>query len=326
MHREREPATSGRRGIVSTCGTQSQGCSSADDGQVSDWVCSIFRDWRTHGRALTGICRWKDKSKDKVIDTRPFSQLVEKSTDIFSHKWPSFVGGGPHDQFNKETVLSPGNYEWPFELMMNGSMAETIEGLTNSHITYKLEATVMRGKLGHNMHVSKPVRIVRTPDPTLLELGHPVTVEDVWSNKIDYQFRIPQRAFAFGTAIPIEMRFTPLLKGLRMGTISCVLYESQEFTPPEATANTERSSTRQRDVDSWEFELNNDEHHILDENGQDCYALGKMLPLPKLFRRCVQDADVCGIKIRHSVKCRLALHNPDGHISEVCSFIIALSS
>ncbi|KIM92877.1 hypothetical protein OIDMADRAFT_173646 [Oidiodendron maius Zn] len=268
---------------------------------------------------MTGnlVIGWKDKGKDKVIDTRPFSHLVEKSTEIFSHKWPSFVGGGHHDQFNKETVLPPGNYEWPFELVMNGSMAETIEGLTNSHITYKLEATVMRGKLGQNMHVSKPVRIVRTPDPTLLELGHPVTVEDVWSNKIDYQFRLPQRAVAFGTAIPIEMWFTPLLKGLRMGTISCVLHESQEFTPLEATSNTEKSSTRQRDVDSWEFELNNDEHHILDENGQDGYALGKMLPLPKQFRRCVQDADVWGIKIRHSVKCRLALHNPDGHISEL---------
>jgi hypothetical protein len=35
--------------------------------------------------------------------------------------------------------------------------------------------------------------------------------------------------------------------------------------------------------------------------------------------KCLQDVDVHGIKIRHKVKFNIALHNPDGHISEVCN-------
>jgi hypothetical protein len=41
--------------------------------------------------------------------------------------------------------------------------------------------------------------------------------------------------------------------------------------------------------------------------------------LPKTLSKCLQDVDVHGIKIRHKVKFNIALHNPDGHISEVCN-------
>jgi hypothetical protein len=41
------------------------------------------------------------------------------------------------------------------------------------------------------------------------------------------------------------------------------------------------------------------------------------MPLPKRLSKCLQDVDVHGIKIRHKVKFNIALHNPDGHVSEV---------
>jgi hypothetical protein len=200
-------------------------------------------------------------------------------------------------------------------------MAESIEGLADSHITYKLKATVARGKLVYDLHAWKPVRIVRTLDPAALELAHAMTVENIWPNKIEYQLVIPQKAIVFGTSIPVEMRFTSLLKGLKIGQVKCVLFESQEFTVPGATTATERSYKHMRAVESWEFELNDEEHYqdILDENGQDGYYIQKTLPLPKKLSKCLQDAEACGIKIRHRVKIHLALHNPDGHVSEVRS-------
>jgi hypothetical protein len=39
--------------------------------------------------------------------------------------------------------------------------------------------------------------------------------------------------------------------------------------------------------------------------------------LPKRLSKCLQDVDVHGIKIRHKVKFNIALHNPDGHVSEL---------
>jgi len=199
-------------------------------------------------------------------------------------------------------------------------MAESVEGLPDSHIIYKLKATVARGKLAYDLHAWKPVRVVRTLDPSALELAHAMTVENVWPNKIEYQLVIPQKAIIFGTAINIEMRFTSLLKGLRIGIIKCQLIESQEFTLARTTAHSERYWKHRRDIDTWNFEMNEEEHYrdMLNESGQDGYTLNEMMLLPKRLSKCLPDVDVHGIKIRHKVKFNIALHNPDGHISEVC--------
>jgi hypothetical protein len=247
------------------------------------------------------------------------SHKTEKTTEIFNHKWAPFVGGHGPGSSSRGTLLPAGNYEWPFELLIPGSMAESVEGLHDSHIVYKLKATVARGKLAYDLHAWKPVRIVRTLDPSALELVHAMTVENVWPNKIEYQLIIPQKAIIFGTAIDIEMRFTSLLKGLKIGNIKCELIETQEISIPAAVPHMERYHKTQRSVDTWNFSINDEEHYhdILDENGADGWILKETMPLPKRLSRCLQDVEVHGIKIRHKVKFNIALLNPDGHTSEV---------
>lgn len=258
---------------------------------------------------------WNDQ---RLTPTGISNNRVDKTTEIFTHRWPPFVGGGGPGSSSRGTTLPAGNYEWPFELVIPGQMAESVEGLADSHIIYKLKATVARGKLAYDLHAWKPVRIVRTLDPSALELAHAMTVENVWPNKIEYQLIIPQKAIVFGTAIDVEMRFTSLLKGLRIGQIKCILFEQQEFSIPGASAHTERHWKYSRDIDSWSFEISEENYHdLLDENGQDGYTLKERLPLPKRLSRCLQDVDVNGIKIRHKVKFNIALHNPDGHVSEL---------
>ena len=262
--------------------------------------------------------RWNDQ---RITPTGISNNRVDKTTEIYTHKWAPFVGGGGSGSSSKGTTLPAGNYEWPFELVVPGSMAESVEGLTDSHIIYKLKASVARGKLAYDLHAYKPLRIVRTLDPSALELAHAMTVENIWPNKIEYQLVIPQKAIIFGTAINIEMRFTSLLKGLRIGTVKCMLIEAQEFHIPSAVGtHSERTWKYSRDVDTWTFELNDEEHYhdmLDDESGADGYTLHERLPLPKRLSRCMQDVDAHGIKIRHKVKFNVALHNPDGHVSEV---------
>ena len=269
--------------------------------------------FRTLQPRLTVSCRWNDQ---RITPTGTSNNRIDKSSEIFSHRWAPFVGPGSS---SRGTLLPAGNYEWPFETILPGTMAESVEGLPDSHIAYKLKATVARGKLAYDLHAWKPVRIVRTLDPSALELAHAMTVENVWPNKIEYSLIIPQKAIIFGTAIDVEMRFTSLLKGLRIGSIRCQLIEAQEFTLPGATANSERYYKHTRDIDSWVFELNDEEHYqdVLNDEGQDGYRLTEKMPLPKKLSRCLQDVDIHGIKIRHKVKFNVALHNPDGHVSEV---------
>lgn len=72
---------------------------------------------------------------------------------------------------NAET-LPVGNYEWPFDMVIPGSTPESLEGLYDSWIIYRMKATIERGMLQQNYAARKQVRIIRSLDPTALELAH----------------------------------------------------------------------------------------------------------------------------------------------------------
>ncbi|KAI1504707.1 arrestin [Biscogniauxia marginata] len=261
---------------------------------------------------LMGNCRiaWLD---GKQTPSGIHNQKVDRTTTIMRHTWPPFVGETTH-----HNTLVPGNYEWPFELLLPGDTAESVEGLYQTGITYVLKATVSRGKLSKNLHAHKRLRIIRTLEPAALEFNHAMSVENIWPNKIEYSVVIPQKAVVFGSNVPLEMRFTPLLKGLEMGTISVKLIEIQEFTVSGYAIAT-RLHKHDREVTMWSFEVDR-EHHWQDnieETGQEGWVINRELPLPKKLNKCIQDCTAHGIKIRHKLKLTVGLKNPDGHISEL---------
>lgn len=94
--------------------------------------------------------------------------------------------------------------------------------------------------------------------------------------------------------------------------------EVQEFSIP-GPGFLSRSHKKSRDIESWSFELDDQEsyHDMADESAQGGFIMKEILPLPKSLMKCLQDCETHGIKIRHKVKFNIALHNPDGHTSEV---------
>ena len=76
-------------------------------------------------------------------------------------------------EFKKSSETLPaGNYEWPFDMVVIGSTPESVEGLLDNWIIYRMKATIERGLLQQNFVARKQVRIIRSLDPTALELAH----------------------------------------------------------------------------------------------------------------------------------------------------------
>lgn len=241
---------------------------------------------------------------------------------LFEHEWQPFVGNGApgsHGSNTKGVTLPRGNYEWPFELMLPGRTAESIEGLREAHITYKLKATVARGKLAYDIHAYKRLRVIRTLEPSALEFLHAMSVENIWVNKIEYSIVVPQKAVVFGTSIPLETRFSPLLKGLELGDITIRLIEVHHFILSSAAGQPLREYRRDREVSLWKIPMSRDEHwrDMIDDTGQEGWVMNTSLDLPRKLTMCLQDTNVHGIKIRHKLKVVVALKNPDGHVSEL---------
>ncbi|KNG85979.1 HECT-type ubiquitin ligase-interacting protein creD [Aspergillus nomiae NRRL 13137] len=217
----------------------------------------------------------------------------------------------------KTEILPADNYEYPFNLVLEGNMPESIEGLSDTYITYRFKAEIGR-KYAKDIVVRKPLRIIRTLEPSALELSHAMSVENIWPNKIEYSISTPTKAVIFGTSIRIDFKLIPLLKGLSIGQIVSQLIESHDLTlnpeDPDTVRNTYKNT---RTILNDEFELDHDNAlEIIDEVAEG-YQFSRYLDLPKTLTRCLQDTDTKGIKVRHKLKFRVQLMNPDGHISEL---------
>ena len=57
-------------------------------------------------------------------------------------------------------------------MVLPGSTPESLEGLYDTWIIYRMKATIERSMLQQNFVARKQVRIIRSLDPTALELAH----------------------------------------------------------------------------------------------------------------------------------------------------------
>ncbi|KAL8358668.1 hypothetical protein RB601_009855 [Gaeumannomyces tritici] len=250
----------------------------------------------------------------KTTPTGISSQRFEKTTDILTHRWPSFIGTP-----GKSMMLEKGNYEFPFEIMLPGETCESVEGLREASITYRLKATIARGKFAYDHHAYKHLRVIRTLETSALEFLHAMSVENIWPNKVEYSIVVPRKAVVFGSAIPLETRFTPLLKGLELGDVTIRLVEVCDIMAQSQTGSQVREHKKEREVTSWVLPITREEHweDVIENTGQEGWVMNAQLDLPRKLGKCIQDVNAHGIKVRHKLKMVVALRNPDGHVSEL---------
>ncbi|KAK4938419.1 hypothetical protein LTR10_021136 [Elasticomyces elasticus] len=220
---------------------------------------------------------------------------------------------------SKSETLPPDNYEWPFRCILEGSLPESVEGLKDAWVIYRLKAEISR-KRGRDIVVRKPLRIVRTFDANALELAHAMSVENIWPNKIEYSICIPNKAVAFGSFVQVDFKLISLLKGLVIGNVTTQVREEQELViDPEwgASALNNGVTKVDRTIVSDVYRINPEKDEQVIDEAAEGYQFTRFLELPKSLNQCLQDCNVKGIKVRHKVKFNVQLHNPDGHISEL---------
>ena len=137
----------------------------------------------------------------------------------------------------------------------------------------------------------------------------------MWPAKVDYSLSTPTKAVMFGTAVQVDFKLIPLLKGLKIGKITTELNERQEMTVKgPRTPRKRREITRLVAKDEHCLAQNLEAENI---GGQEGYVFSRTLSIPQSLRKCLQSVDVLGIRIRHHLHFNVQMHNPDGHVSEV---------
>ncbi|KAI9762454.1 MAG: hypothetical protein M4579_000430 [Chaenotheca gracillima] len=237
------------------------------------------------------------------------SRMLKEKSVILDETW-NFV-----DQSRtKSDVLEPGNYEWPFHLVIPGNTPESAEGLRDSWIVYRLKATIERGRLAHDVVARKPLRLVRVPSPAELEVAHDRFVENTWTGKVDYRFSVASGLQIFGSSIRVDLKLAPLAKGLTIGNIKVAIMETQQFRIREHKYKVKR------EVTSDIFHVDG-EPQIIEETGQDGWEMPCVVNLPRRLANCLPNINAKGIEITHSAQITVDIHNEDGHVSEVIASI-----
>ena len=219
----------------------------------------------------------------------------------------------------KTETLQSDNYSWPFNLILDGTMPESVEGLKDAYIVYRFKAEIGR-KRSKDIVIRKPLRIVRTLGSSALELSHAMSVENVWPNKVEYSISTPSKAVIFGSFLQVDFKLIPLLKGLVIGNISTQLKEEHEFVIDPEWGVTALNGGQMKDdriiaYDNHKLDPEKDAQ-ILEEAAEG-FHFSRYLELPKSLSKCLQDCNSKGIKVRHKIKFNIQLHNPDGHVSEL---------
>lgn len=219
-------------------------------------------------------------------------------------------------------TLVKGNYEFPFSAILPGSIPESVEGLPNASVVYKLEATIERNKFHTDLICRKHLRVVRTLAPDALELSETVAVDNTWPKKVEYSISIPEKAIAIGSATPIHILIIPLLKGLKLGPIKIQMVEHYQYCGTfGAVTSQERTVNKMRIKDPLNH-MNEDENGTSDVNEdcefQDRWEVDTTFHIPASLSKCTQDCTLLNsIKVRHKMKFIISLVNPDGHVSEL---------
>ena len=252
------------------------------------------------------------------------------SQGILNHNIGTFVGiGGAGETLasninaTRSLTLLPGNHEWPFEIALAGNTTESVEGIRKASVTYQLKATVARGNVAYNLRTYKHLRIIRIPEASALDLSQTICLKSTWLNKIEYSIVVPQRAIILGSAVPLEIRVTPLLKALELRDIAIHMLETHNITLPSRTRQAAKEHITEREIGRWTITIHGSEHWKakMDGNGQAGWVVETFVSLPRKLSKCVQDVDTERIRIRHKLKLVMSLRNPDKHISELQGII-----
>ncbi|CCH58829.1 hypothetical protein TBLA_0A10510 [Henningerozyma blattae CBS 6284] len=263
-------------------------------------------------------------SLDGILPNDDAQRRKRALSTASSNSIGSFLGTS---QSNYRTLVR-GNYEFPFSVILPGTLPETVEGLPNASVAYTMQATIERSKGYSDLTCKKQFRVVRTMAPDSVELSETVCVENSWPDKVEYSISIPARSIAIGSSTPITIKLVPILKRLRLGPIKVTLIEHVQYRGSFGSVNNEERTVLKmkiRDPLGHMKEILDEENGVKEklknediDPFQESWEIEALLKLPNDLSICTQDCTILkNIKVRHKLKFVISLVNPDGHLSEL---------
>ena len=237
----------------------------------------------------------------------PGIAMVRTEGRFYKHEW-NFAGG-------PKGTIPPGDHTWPFELLIPGTIRESIEGGLYSYVVYGLKATLGRSKLHKDLNSYKHIRVIRTYDPAETDLAQTAGGSSNLSDKLVYEVSTPTRGVIFGTVVPVHYKFKLLVKGMEVNRIDTELKEECNLQG-ELSDHTMRHSVEVKTVVENLYDVP-ENLPLEDVDGTEGFHFVRELKLPHNLKQCSQTVEGEHIQNYHHIHYLARIKNPDGHFSVV---------
>ncbi|KAG0140047.1 hypothetical protein CROQUDRAFT_665698 [Cronartium quercuum f. sp. fusiforme G11] len=124
-------------------------------------------------------------------------------------------------------TLQAGFHRFPFSVSLPADLPASLRTYSGSGlIYYKLKAVASRaGFLTSKWEAKKILRVARSFPAEAVEWNQTLEIENTWPGKVSYEISLPHKAFAAGDSIPVSLKFTPLMKGVRVTSLIVTIKE-----------------------------------------------------------------------------------------------------
>ncbi|KAI9029565.1 hypothetical protein CLU79DRAFT_831943 [Phycomyces nitens] len=230
--------------------------------------------------------RWSSK-----MHTIKSSKAQKTENTFLEHKW-TFMAPSKHAH-----VLMPGVYTFPFELVLPGSLAESLD-MPSTTIHYKLKALAERIGFTTNLVARQKIDVVRHIAPSL-HMQYPIRTVESWTDRLHVEIVLPRRQYERGEGIDIQISVHHLSDELRIRNVSCALKEYLTIlTSTKRKTKTRLTGFVRDDNFPRDKHVTKSEHFCIPQHSQ-------------------WDTNNALFHIRHKIQFTISLIDHHGHLAEM---------
>ncbi|GAA5813537.1 hypothetical protein MFLAVUS_007016 [Mucor flavus] len=224
----------------------------------------------------------------------------KKEMTVLEHNWNFLVNQ------KKLHSLAPNVYKYPFEYILPGNLAESIDSNSYGSLSYKLKIIVDRPAFLPNLIDRQSLRVIRQYTPSYHMSNIPMQISNEWADKIDYKITVPKKIYSRGEQIPIELSLVPKPNSsLHVRYLSCFLKEYTSFV----LGSTAAMHTESRIVRFFRDET-------FPSTGLHWHKT-EIMSVPHSFASVQCDTHNQFFKVEHKLKFTMSLINKQGDLSEL---------
>ncbi|KAI8394312.1 uncharacterized protein BYT42DRAFT_554183 [Radiomyces spectabilis] len=234
-------------------------------------------------------------------------RLCSEERKVIDHTW-AFL-----PRKDKIHQLGPGNYTYEFELALPGDLPESTHMADVYSVQYGFRAVVERPTFMPNHTARRAIHLSRQVLPFSAEFMEPASVFNQWSDKLNYEITLPTKMYSHGEEIPVNIRITPQVAGLRLRHVTCVFKEYM-------ICHANQSNSRPRAHGRILYNIRDDKFGKQNASGDDSFLVWSKtltVPVPKSIEDVQCDVQNDIVRIRHKLNFTLCVENAQGQTSEL---------